>query len=470
MTDYQNLQIQPFQLVSIQDLRLTKKVNEHATLHLTGIVPEEIRDQYVELTETQTTIEVNQLVAKGAPIPLFKGMILSIQVRMTRGIYYMEMEAASSSYLLDIKRQHRSFQDTSILYDALLKQIGASYQGFDVIDEATNGAKLESFTLQYAETDWQLMKRLASRFQAGLVPAVTFAQPKLYFGMPIGRDQGKLKDYHYTVRKKLADYLCYIENGNSGMEEYDFLSYEVETDKVFAIGDTVNFNGRTLYVGEVLTTMANGLLKHHYTLCTQNGLKQPEIFNERLTGLSLEGKVLEVAKDHLKLHLAIDEKQDKDKAHWFLYASPYTAEGNSGWYAMPEINDFVQLSFPTQREETAVVSHSIRKNRQSSATNKLDDPATKYYRTAFGKEIKMSPDEIVITAKDGGVFIRLNEASGIELYSKGAIQFISQADIAVNAGKKLVVSAEESISLQCKESKVTMDGNVQMLGKEVKAN
>ncbi|MEC1180052.1 hypothetical protein P9B03_16240 [Metasolibacillus meyeri] len=470
VTTYHHLQIQPFQLVSLQELTLTKKINEHARLYMTAIVPEEMRDQYVEMAEKQTTIEVNQLDAQGAATPLFKGMILEIKIQMVRGIYYMEMEAASSTYQLDIKQNTRSYQDKEMSYAALFKQLGASYTGFDVIDEATQGAKLENFTLQYRETEWQLLKRLASRFNTGLVPATTFAQPKFYFGIPDGHEQGKLEDYHYTTRKNLAGYLRYTENGQQGMMEQDFLYYEMETDSVFALGDTVTFNGQKLYVHAIHTTMKDGLLKHLYTLSTESGMKQPEVFNEAIAGLSLEGKVLEVAKDHVKVHLTIDDKQDKRKAHWFLYTTPYTAEGNSGWYAMPEVNDFVHVYFPTQQEEEGVASHSIRKNRETSGTNKLDDPTTKYYRTAFGKEIKMSPNEIVITAQDGSVFIRLNEASGIELYSKGAIQLTSQADISVNAGKKIFVSAEEEISLTCQGSSITMDGNVQIFGKEVKAN
>jgi len=186
--------------------------------------------------------------------------------------------------------------------------------------------------------------------------------------------------------------------------------------------------------------------------------------------LSLEGKVLEVAKDHIKVHLAIDDKQDKGKAHWFLYSTGYTAEGHSGWYCMPEINDFVHIYFPSHREEEGIASTSIRKNLDTTATNKLDDPSTKYYRTAFGKEIKLSPTEILITAQDGDIFIRLNEANGIEIYSKKEIKLISEADITVNASKKILMSAEEEISLQCKESKITMNGSVQIFGKEVKAN
>ncbi|WP_042473915.1 hypothetical protein [Bacillus ndiopicus] len=470
VTTYHQLQIKPFQLVSIQELTLTKKINEHAHLYLTAIVPEEMRDQYVEMAEKQTTIEVNQLAAQSAPTQLFKGMILEIKIQMVRGIYYMEMEAISSTYQLDIKQNTRSYQDKDMAYATLFKQLSATYAGLDVIDEATNSAKLEKFTLQYRETDWQFLKRLASRFQTGLVPAATFAQPKFYFGIPNGHKQGKLEDYHYTTRKNLAGYLRYTENGQQGMTEQDFLYYEIETDDVFGLGDTVTFKGQELYIYEICTTMKDGLLKHLYTLSTESGMKQKEVFNEAIPGLSLEGKVLEVAKDHIKAHLTIDEKQDKGKAHWFHYTTPYTAEGNSGWYAMPEVNDFVHVYFPTHCEEEGVASHSIRKNRETSATNKLDDPSTKYYRTAFGKEIKMSPDEIVITAQDGSVFIRLNEANGIELYSKGAIQLTSQADISVNANKKIIVSAEEEISLTCQGSSITMDGNVQIFGKEVKAN
>ncbi|KOS61841.1 hypothetical protein FJQ98_18620 [Lysinibacillus agricola] len=470
VTAYHNLQVLPFKLVSIQELTLTKKMNEHATLRFTGIVPEEVRDQYVEMTEVYSAIEVNQLDHLGAPTPLFKGVILGVKVHSIRGIYYIEVEAASNTYFLDIQKKNRSYQDKELTYSSLFKLMSPYYPGLDIIDEATKGGKLGKFTLQYRETDWQFLKRLASRYNTGLVPAATFDKPKFHFGVPAGKAKGKLEDYHYTTRKKLADYLLYTYNGNQGMGEHDFLYYEVETDQVLAIGDHVTFHKQTLYVCEASTSMKDGLLKHRYTLSTKNGMNKSEIYNDEISGVSIIGKVLEVAKDHIKVHLNIDEKQDKGKAHWFLYATPYTAEGHSGWYCMPEINDFVQVNFPSHREEEGIASSSIRTNLASTATNKLDDPSTKYYRTAFGKEIKMSPTEIVITAQDNDIFIRLNEASGIEIFSKKEIKLISEADISVNASKKILLSAEEEISLKCKESKIMMDGSVQIFGKEVKAN
>lgn len=467
---YKDLQIFPYQLVSIKELTLTKKVNDHARLRFTGIIPEDVKDAYVKMTESNTAIELNQIDEQGNPIPLFKGVVLAIEVHTIRDVYYIEIEAASHSYLLDIKRKNRSFQQKEMTYAALLQQVGAAYPGMDSKDEVSKGAKLGQFTMQYQETDWQFLKRMASRFNAGLITAVIFDKPKLHFGVPDGSYRGQLENYHYVARKKLSDFLHYTENGNQGIEENDFIYYEVETDDVFEIGDQVSFKQESLVVSEVATSMKGGLLKHHYTLSSKKGMNRSEMYNQAVLGLSIEGKVIEVAKDHVKVHLAIDDTQDQGQAHWFLYSTMYTAEGHSGWYCMPELNDYVQIYFPTHQEADGIASSSIRKNIESSQTNKLDDPTVKYFRTAFGKELMMSPNEVVITAKDGDVYIRLNEQNGIEIFSKQEIKIVSDADISVNSSKKILMSAAEEISLTCKDSKITMDGSVEIFGKEVKAN
>ncbi|MBE1555943.1 contractile injection system protein, VgrG/Pvc8 family [Sporosarcina limicola] len=467
---YNNLQVVPYKLMSLQELTLTKKMNDHARLYFTGIVPEDVKDDYVKMTESNTVVEINQLDEQGNPLPLFKGIVLTIEVKTVRDVYYIEVEAASHTYHLDVKRNNRSFQNKEMTYATLFQQVGAAYPGIDIIDEASKGAALGNFTMQYRETDWQFLKRMASRFNTGLVPATTFDKPKFHFGVSEGSYKGKLEDYHYITRKKIADYLIYTKNGNQGIEENDFIYYEVETNHVLEIGDCVSFKEESLFVCEGLTSMKEGLLKHLYTLSSKEGMNQRETYNESVIGLSVEGKVIEVAKDHVKIHLNIDETQDKGEAHWFLYSTVYTAEGHSGWYCMPEIDDYVHVYFPTDKEEDGIASSSIRKNLDSSETNKLDDPTIKYFRNAFGKELMMSPTEIVITAKDGDIYIRLNEENGIEIFSKKEIKIISDADISVNSGKKILMSAAEEISLTCKESKIIMDGSVKIFGKEVKAN
>ena len=467
---YHNLQLSPYEITSLQELMLTKKINDHARLSFTGIVSEDVKDSYVAMTEAKTGIELSQLDEEGNPIPLFKGLVVNIEVRAVRDVYYIEVEAVSHTYELDVKLKSRSFQHTEMSYVNLFNEVGADYLGIDILDEATNGGTLGMFTMQYKETDWQFLKRMASRFQTGLVPAPVFDQPKFYVGVPEGSTKGKLDDYHYTIRKKVADFLNYTENGNSGVDEQDFMYYEVETDRLLEIGDQISFKDKSLYVSEVVTKMKDSLLKHWYTLSTKNGMSQKKLDNPSILGLSIEGKVLEVAKDHVKIHLDMDSKQNKEEAYWFPYSTVYTAEGNSGWYCMPEVNDYVRVYFPTCQEEDGIASSSVRKDISDSQTNKLGNPAIKYFRTAFGKELMMSPTEIVITAKDGDIYIRLNEESGIEIFSKKEIKILSEQDILLNANKNILISAKEKINLSCKESTITLDGNTQVYGKEVKTN
>ncbi|KAF6599696.1 hypothetical protein H6F38_33800, partial [Paenibacillus sp. EKM208P] len=73
---YDRLQITPFELVSIQELRMTKRLNEHTRLSFTAILPEELQDSYVQLIEADSPVCVSQLDEAGTPTPLFNGTIL----------------------------------------------------------------------------------------------------------------------------------------------------------------------------------------------------------------------------------------------------------------------------------------------------------------------------------------------------------------------------------------------------------
>jgi hypothetical protein len=467
---YNNLQVSPYKLVNLLELKITKKINDHARLHFTGIVPEELKDSYVEMTDTHTQIQINQIDEQSNSTPLFTGMALSIEVKAVRDIYYIEVEAVSHTYRLDVKRQSRSFQNKDMPYSALLQQVASDYPGVDVMDVASKGARIEKFTMQYQETDWQFLKRMASRFHTGLVPASTFDRPKFYFGVPEGGSKGKLEDFHYSVRKKLSDFRNSSENYIQGIDENDFIYYEVETDQVLDIGSRVDFKGKSLFVCEAYTQMKNSLLKHQYILCSEKGMSQNTLYHQGITGLSIQGRVIDVEKDNVKVHLDIDQEQSAAEAYWFPYSSVYTAEGNTGWYCMPEINDDVRIYFPSQKEEEGIAISSVRKDSEIREKNKLGNPDIKYFRTAAGKEIMLSPEEIVITGKDGEIFIKLNEKDGIQIFSKKNIKMISQEDISMSAGKKIVMSAKEEINMTCKESNIKMDGNTSITGKEVKTN
>ena len=137
---------------------------------------------------------------------------------------------------------------------------------------------------------------------------------------------------------------------------------------------------------------------------------------------------------------------------------------------MPELNDYVRLYFPGKKEEEGLASSAVRKNIEKTETNKLTKPEVKYFRTKDGKELKFSPEEIVITGKDEEIFIRLHDKEGIEIISKEPIKFKTSKDLSIDAKQKVVISAKEKIDMKCKSSEITMDGKTIIKGGEVKSN
>ena len=212
------------------------------------------------------------------------------------------------------------------------------------------------------------------------------------------------------------------------------------------------------------------MLKHYYLLAPRGGLSQPLLYNQRLVGASVQGKVIEVARDNVRVHLEVDPEQNQAEAYWFPYSSVYTAEGHSGWYCMPEVGDYVRIYFPDQQDENAVAVSSVRKDSSEGETNKVSNPDIKYFRTKSGKELMLAPGEIVITGKDGEVYIRLNDQDGIEIFSKQGIKFVSQKDVIIESQQKVCVTAQEEILMQCKDSNIKLDGNTSIKGYEIKSN
>lgn len=467
---YDNLRVSPFELVSLQELTITKQMNEHTYVKFTGIVDEEKKDSYVRLSSSNTVVEITQVNEEGGSWVLFSGLILNLSVSVNRGVHILEVEGVSHTHELDIRKKSRSFQNHSMTYPQLLDQIAEGYANIDIMDAATDGAAIGKFTLQYEETDWQFLKRIASRLRTGLMPASVFDTPKFYFGVFDTSSKGKLQDFNYRVRKRMDKFRYTTQNTSAKVGEDDFIYYEVETGRVLDLGNAIEFKGKLLYVYEVYTEMKKGLLRHRYILSSRHGLRQNTFYNDKIIGVSLQGQVIGINKDKLKIHLYIDSEQQAGEAHDFPYSSVYTAEGNSGWYVMPEKGDHVRVYFPGNKEEEGVATSSVRQNAEEGESNKLSNPDHKFFRTPAGKELKMTPDEVIVTGKDGEIYIRLSEGGGIEIISSKLIKLNAKEDIMMSADKSIVISAKDQLSLICKDSSLKMDGTTALSGTEVRTN
>lgn len=430
--DVTRLRVSPFALEGIVEMKVEQSLNHHAAMYLKGIVPKENGDSGVMDTDDSTVVTVSD--QDGV---IFRGLVQNIRASFQGEVCYLEVWAASFSVKADTDVLSRSFQDGGMNYQQI-GELMAGENGLSLSMEAS-ALSINNLLLQYQETNWEFLKRIASHNHSVLLPSVE--EPKFYFGIPKGNQKGSLLSYRFSVGKNIGRYRRHTGAGVDAAPD-DSLEYMVTADdSVLSIGDTVDYNGNALFVREALIHLADAVLTCRYVLCPENGLKVPVSYNQHITGLTLSGQVLEANQDTVKVLLCVDESQDTAKAYAFPYITPYSAENHTGLYLMPEPGDVVNIQFPTEDESLAVALSSYRQ----VESDRMGDPNVKYLRTPNDKEIKISPEEILITAKTGGLYIRLNQDDGIEVFSQHGIMVNTLSSIDVTAAGHISLTAGTNI-------------------------
>ncbi|MFK4302618.1 phage baseplate assembly protein gpV [Paenibacillus sp. RC254] len=442
----------PFQPQHIEQLQITRAINDHTFLHISGMLSEEQGAACIGQNMEQEPIVIRQLDDQGQSLRrLFHGIVTRMSVHCVRGVYTFELEAASHSYQMDIKSKKRSYQDIHRTYDDLVTAMVRKYQYGDAIDTVTNYAKLDTFVLQYEETDWAFLKRLASRFGSVLVPEVTAASPKVFFGMPEGKQHKVERDVFYRVRKTFHE----LDAEKPGEQRAgSYVTYTIESLQYYALGDLITLpigQGKELVVVRAVTTLADGLLRTCYDLQAEQNIRYARYENDQATGISLTGTVLKVQQDFVQLQLDIDPKQDPAKACWFPVATRYVAEEHIGWYDMPEIGEQVELYLPTHREQDAYVTDSLRQQRHTNG-----QPNVKVWQHVQGSGVEMSEQELTLSTSDG-FSITLNEDGGITINSPGDVQ-IQGGHVKLDAGEELSLEAGTALYLKGGASSMVLDG------------
>lgn len=459
----------------IRNVRIVQRMNEHGRLSLTGILKEDRKDDYIKKNLANEQIILSFFGEQSKT--LFQGMVKEVSTEAKGGVYFIRISALSNSCQMDQKKESRSFQDKKMTYEAVMKDIIKKYSGGDLMDLATKGKALGELIIQYEETDWEFLMRLASHFHAGILPSLTQDGPKITIGTPKGTQGGKEACVSYEIVKHLEHHLKLVKNGANGLNEADSMKYRLETDADYDIGEQINCQNTVLYVNSKEAFLSGGILKFRYFLSSKAGFHKATTYNPSITGVSIKGKVLDIIKDKLKVQLEIDSSQNRSKAWKFSYATPYTAEGHSGFYCMPERGDTVLIYFPTHKESDGFGMNSIRKKNKDS--DDFDDPDVKIFRTKNGKEIRFSPEEILITCSNGvdeitgedqNIYIKLHQDNGIEIISSGPIKFNSRKKIRLEAEDAIELRASNEIRLTCKTSEILIDDKIDICGEDVKIN
>ncbi len=471
-TTYEHLKLYPFDLVSIKDIHIKKEINEHGRMYITGIIPSEIKDEYINIATPE--LGVGLISTKDEEKILFCGVISDIEVKTYGDNYELVLECLTGSYLMDTLIKKRSFQDINKRYSDIIRGITYEYQkgdvGITVEDQVTN-----EFIIQYKETDWQFIKRMASRFNEGLYPSFEYDSAKYFFGQP-NIDNGVIIDEKvYNTKKHLNDFRYMSSNYIKGITTLDFIEYKIESFKLLDLGEKVKYDDLDFYVKYVEVKLIDGILRSTYRICTKNGLKQPYFENPLLKG-AVGGNILDIQKDRVKVHIdEIEGYQDIETAYWFPYQAMYASEDGSGWYCMPEKGDSVMIQFPNDDEKNAFASSSVSKYQSDDPDPKKDrmgDPNIRFIKNPQGMEVTLTPSSVVITSNNKATII-LDDTGVITMTSKKEINMKADKDISITSKEKINLTASKKITFKSGEKatlELTDAGIIKVQGEEVYTN
>jgi hypothetical protein len=328
---------------------------------------------------------------------------------------------------------------------------------------------------------------MASQLQTGLVADCLSNRPVFWFGVP-ERNQHELsalQTVEYRIVKDLTSYRHITRNQYlTAIRETDFCQVRIsKIDRSLEIGDRVTFQQQSWYVSQATAELVGSALRYSFLLVAKDGLKQPLIFNDPVKGVAIDGQVVQVTRDQVKVHLiGLEGDQSETPVEAELYAFPfatfYAAGEQTGWYAMPESGDIVKLNFPGNQEKDAYLTAAIRQNHFSSST-----PASKYFGSGHEKVLFLGDDGIELIAygpasegeSSQPVVVRLSAGAagaeagvGIEVKSYQNVNLTAGENLVLNAGNTATLTAGESIDIKCRASRIALDGAVELQGNPVK--
>ena len=357
------------------------------------------------------------------------GVIKELQINeTTAGALTVEIIAISKSALLDRIPRYRSFQDPTLTYSAIAEEINGNYGTNDgkIVNVGEDMQALPRMTIQYNETDWEYLKRIAS-----------------YIGQPIIAYSDKVFVGFFKNMPAQTPNLKYSQFGKRTKEERTY--FKITGTEFYPVATPIKLKTRNRVSGEEVENdyyvLENKIynegntLKCEYILGKQTDYFVDPIPHEKIRGAVIEARTVHIARtdeskskhgrtdgssDNLEgktigakpLNKYIEKSENQNanvkervKASdiavmtlnlteglmdlgengqsfedkyagksYFPYVTPYS-KTNTGFTPAPEVNDRVALYFPSGNETKAFVIGAL----NNDGNGRFTDVANRNY-------------------------------------------------------------------------------------------
>lgn len=459
------LEVKPFSFVSFLKLECTKELNQHSVIRITGIIEQENNRTYMNMASQETWVNVYAVSENEETKHFFVGILTGLWIKKEGQVYILTIEVKTGSFLLDIKKHTRSFQNSGFQYSQVINTCLNAEGGSCYISDDNNKAT-ERFLLQYQESDWQFIKRLVSYAGTVLIPTDDVAEKKICFGYRESSMVEQLVADSYRMEQNYEEYEKKKAAGFSDLKLADLVSYVIDSREIYSLGETVQFEGVKLIIAKINSWLEGQELYHEYHLITKENARLLPAYNNDLIGVSLNARVIAVEKTVVKVQIEEDENKTECGSRWFDYATVYSTPDGAGWYCMPEVGDMVRLVIPDCIEGHAYVASSIHLGTAGGRSN----PDEKSWKNPQNKEILFTPDAIILR-NNNGISLELSDKDGVKVNSNKDIIVQADGNIQIksqNAGVNM--AAETAILMQQGVAKVEINNDINISGGKIYMN
>ena len=358
------------------------------------------------------------------------GVISKLRIKETKaGALAVELLCSSKSILLDRIPRYRSFQDPTLTYTDIAQEVNKNYNdGETLVNVGEDMKEVPRMTIQYNETDWEYLKRIAS-----------------YTGQPLMANSNKVLVGFFKNMPAQTPNLTYSYFGKETEEERTY--YRVEGTEVYSVSTPIKLKIRNRVSGEEVENdyyviesriyNEGNTLKCEYTLGKQTDYFVDPIPHEKIRGAVIEARTVHIARtdesksehgrtdgssDNLEgrtigakpLNKYIEKAENKSQNEnvkekvkikdiavmtlnltegllklgengqsfedkyagksYFPYVTPYS-QSNTGFTPAPEVNDRVALYFPNGNETHAIVLGAV----NNDGNGRFTDVANRNY-------------------------------------------------------------------------------------------
>lgn len=430
----------PVNVRQIRQFYMKEQFNDHMRFNLSGMISAKDAEEcerksllgqivrfYTEKNEEE------QLISSG--------IITNAEIFTEDGIFYILIEGASASIQLTSVKKNRSFQNPEWTYRDLLKKMGGGQA--DLLYRYGEEMQLKFPVIQYYETDWDLLLRLAGRLHTVLIPETKSGKNRVFFGAPEGMFHSlEIREHGLSVK--------------AGEEEGWQVCMTVSRAELMELGDIVMYDRRRWMIVERQAKIRQNQLELTYRLGRRLDQDLPFKVNPCLRGAAIRGTVLRRKGGSLKLSLKNDENQSESDAYWY----PYLPETGNLMYSMPEEGAQAMLYFPDGSEKNAIVIHSFYNCSQKDGRK---NPDKKKLSIPSGKWLSLQPGFIEFAARKRERLntLDLGERLGIRLLSQHSIRLKAAKGIHICSGLNCTVTGGSLIAVKQSGDKnqIELSGN-----------